>query len=68
MKYNNKAMPKYLYALFSDGNRIQEGRYNQLFLDRKTAREWKARAGNSKSFTNVTIGRFPVSSQWEQVS
>ena len=60
-------MPKYLYTLFADGNRIQNGKYNQLFLDRQTAREWKAKASSSKSFNNVTIGRFPVSQEFEHV-
>ena len=65
-KQNN--LPKFLYALFYEGHRIDTGQYAQLFFDRKTARAWKVKAASNKKYSSpLAIGRVAVAHHWEMV-
>ena len=60
-----QTLPNYLYALFTDGERMTGKVYGKLFFDRNTARAAKVKAVSSTKIEGrVTISRVAVGHDW----
>ena len=60
-----QTLPKNLYALLNNGERMTGKVYGQLFFDRTSARQAKVKANSSSKIKGkVTIAQFPVQQNW----